>query len=134
MNPDNLWQQVAGAVIMGLGPALWEEMRFEEGKILNPALSKYYVPHIDDVPELDVHLLDRPEEKSVGAGETPVIAIAPAIANAVFRAAGQRMREMPIKLAFGVTKLWISAPSYWPRAIPAAWANKSCCCRWAGKR
>ncbi len=71
VNPDNLRKQVAGAVIMGLGPALWEEMRFEEGKILNPALSKYYVPHIDDVPELEVHLLDRPEEKSVGAGETP---------------------------------------------------------------
>ncbi len=91
VNPDNLQKQVAGAVIMGLGPALWEEVRFEEGKILNPALSKYYVPHIDDAPELDVHLLDRAEEESVGAGETPIIAIAPAIANAVFRAAGQRM-------------------------------------------
>ncbi len=61
--------------------------------------SKYLVPRFDDVPQLDVHLLDRPDLKSAGAGETPVIAIAPAIANAVFRAAGQRVREMPIRLA-----------------------------------
>jgi hypothetical protein len=42
-------------------------------------------PRFDDVPELDIHLLDRPDLASAGAGETPIIAIAPAIANAVFR-------------------------------------------------
>jgi CO/xanthine dehydrogenase Mo-binding subunit len=51
------------------------------------------------VPELDVHLLNRPDLAPVGAGETPIIAVAPAIANAVFQATGQRVREMPIRVA-----------------------------------
>jgi isoquinoline 1-oxidoreductase len=48
------------------------------------------------VPELDVHLLNRPDLASAGGGETPIIAIAPAIANAVFHATGKRIRQMPI--------------------------------------
>jgi len=48
--------------------------------------------------ELDIHLLNRPDLPSAGAGETPIIAIAPAIANAVFQATGTRVREMPIRL------------------------------------
>ena len=82
---------------MGLGPALREEMRFEGGKMLNAALSRYRVPRFADVPELDIHLLDRPGLPSVGAGETPVIAVAPAIANAVFAATGVRICAMPIR-------------------------------------
>ena len=98
INPDNLLSQVQGAIVMGLGPALREEMRFEGGKMLNAAFGKYHVPRIDDLPELDVHLLNRPDLPSSGAGETPLIAVAPAIANAVSRAIGQRIREMPIRL------------------------------------
>ena len=48
--------------------------------------------------DMDIELVDRPDHPSAGAGETPIMAIAPAIANAVFRATGQRVREMPIKL------------------------------------
>ena len=98
VNPDNLLKQVQGALIMGLGPALREEMRFENGEILNASFGKYKVPRFEDVPELDIHLLDRPDLASAGAGETPIIAIAPAIANAVFHATGQRCRSMPIVL------------------------------------
>jgi len=99
LNPDNLLKQVQGAIIMGLGPALREEMRFENGQIQNASFRKYQVPRFDDVPELDIHLLDRPDLSSSGAGETPIIAVAPAIANAVFHATGQRIRSMPIRLA-----------------------------------
>jgi CO/xanthine dehydrogenase Mo-binding subunit len=99
VNPENLRTQVLGALIMGLGPALREEMTFENGQITNAAFSKYSVPRFDDVPQLDIHLLDRADLASAGAGETPIIAIAPAIANAVFHATGQRIREMPIRLA-----------------------------------
>lgn len=99
VNPENLRTQVLGALVMGLGPALREEMKFEEGQITNAAFSKYLVPRFDDVPQLDIHLLDRSDLASAGAGETPIIAIAPAIANAVFHASGQRIREMPIRLA-----------------------------------
>jgi isoquinoline 1-oxidoreductase len=98
LNPDNLLSQVQGAIIMGLGPALHEEMRFENGKMLNASFGKYQVPRFRDVPELDIHLLNRPDLASAGAGETPIIVIAPAIANAVFHATGVRVRTMPITL------------------------------------
>jgi isoquinoline 1-oxidoreductase len=98
VNPSNLLLQVEGAILMGLGAALREEIRFDKGKILNAALSDYQVPRFADVPTLDVHLLDRPDVPSAGAGETPIIAIAPALANAVFAATGTRLRAMPLAL------------------------------------
>jgi isoquinoline 1-oxidoreductase len=98
LNPDNLLKQVQGAIIMGLGPALREEMRFENGEMLNASFGKYRVPRFDDVPEMDIHLLDRKDLASAGAGETPIIAIAPAIGNAVFHATGTRLRTMPMVL------------------------------------
>jgi isoquinoline 1-oxidoreductase len=99
VNPSNLLSQVQGCVIMGMGPALREAMEFEDGRILNASFRGYPVPRFADVPELDIHLLDRPDLPSVGAGETPIIAIAPAIANAVFHATGKRVREMPMRPA-----------------------------------
>jgi isoquinoline 1-oxidoreductase subunit beta len=98
LNPANLLSQVQGCILMGLGGALREEIRFEDGKILNAALSRYEVPRFKDVPELDIHLLNRPDLEPAGGGETPIIAVAPAIANAVFSAAGVRVRSMPIRL------------------------------------
>ena len=71
--------------------------RFDSGKILNGRFSQYPVPRFSDVPELDIHLLDRPDLDSAGGGETPIIAIAPAIANAVFDATGVRVRSLPIR-------------------------------------
>jgi isoquinoline 1-oxidoreductase len=99
LNPTNLHSQVQGAIIMGLGPALREAMEFENGAITTASFRKYQVPRFGDVPELEIHLLNRPDLPSVGAGETPIIAIAPAIANAVFHATGNRIRQMPIRLA-----------------------------------
>jgi len=96
-NPDNLRAQVDGAVIMGLGGALWEETRFEGGRFLNRRLSQYRVPRFTDVPVLDTVLLDRSDLESAGAGETPIIAVAPAIGNAVFHATGVRLRSMPLR-------------------------------------
>lgn len=98
LNPDNLLKQVEGAIVMGLGPALREEMEFENGKMLNASYGEYRVPRFADLPELDIHLLNRPDLPSAGAGETPIIGIAPAIGNAVFRATGIRVRKMPIVL------------------------------------
>ena len=84
---------------MGFGPALREESVFEHGQIQNASFRKYQVPRFDDVPELDIQLLDRPDLPSAGAGETPIIAVAPAIANAVFQTAGIRLRSMPLRLS-----------------------------------
>ncbi len=99
LNPENLLSQVQGAIIMGLGAALREEVQFEKGRITNASFRKYRVPRYDDVPELDIHLLDRPDLPSAGAGETPIIVIAPAVANAVFRATGKSVRALPVSLA-----------------------------------
>ena len=63
------------------------------------SFSQYLVPRFEDVPKLEIHLLDRPDLPPVGAGETPIIAVAPAIANAIGRGTGRRVREMPIRLA-----------------------------------
>lgn len=99
LNPANLLAQVQGGIIMGLGAVLREEMQFEDGKILNASFRKYQVPRFSDVPELDIHLLDRPDLASAGAGETPIIVIAPAVANAVFRATGKSVNAMPVRMA-----------------------------------
>ncbi|UCG56749.1 MAG: xanthine dehydrogenase family protein molybdopterin-binding subunit [Phycisphaerales bacterium] len=96
-NPANLLSQVHGCIIMGLGGALREEMRFEDGKILNASFSGYLVPRFKDVPKIDVHLVNKTDIPSAGGGETPIIAIAPAIGNAVFAATGIRIRSMPMR-------------------------------------
>jgi len=95
-NPANLLSQVHGCIIMGMGAALREEMEFADGKILNASFAGYRVPRFADVPKIDVHLLNKTDIPSAGGGETPIIAIAPAIANAVFAATGVRIRSMPI--------------------------------------
>ena len=97
-SPKNLLAQVEGCIIMALGPALREAMQFTGGKITNASFWKYEVPRLRDVPRLDIHLLNRPDLPSVGAGETPLIAVAPAIANAVFHATNLRLRAMPLRI------------------------------------
>lgn len=83
---------------MGLGGALMEEMRFRDGVVLTDRFSEYQVPRLKDTPEMDIVLCNRPDLASVGAGETPIIAVAPAIANAVFHATGRRIRSMPLRV------------------------------------
>ncbi|HEX3149519.1 MAG TPA: molybdopterin cofactor-binding domain-containing protein [Gemmataceae bacterium] len=96
VNPDHLTNQIEGAVIMGLGGALFERVDFDEGKILNPAFSGYRVPRFRDAPVLETVLVNRKDLPSEGAGETPIISIAPAIGNAIFQATGIRVRSMPL--------------------------------------
>jgi CO/xanthine dehydrogenase Mo-binding subunit len=66
--------------------------------VTNARFSVYQVPRMKDLPELDIVLSDRKDLPSVGAGETPIIAVTPAIANAVFHATGKRIRSMPMRL------------------------------------
>jgi isoquinoline 1-oxidoreductase len=96
VNPDGLSNQVEGATVMGLGAALFEAIHFEAGAILNASLANYRVPRITDVPPIEVVLLDRRDLPSAGGGETPIIAIAPALANAVYAATGVRLRTLPL--------------------------------------
>jgi nicotinate dehydrogenase subunit B len=96
VNPDNLANQIEGAVMMGLGGALFEAIDVADGQIRNASLTQYRLPRLPDLPEVEVVLLDRPDQPSAGGGETPIIAVAPAIANAIFAACGVRLRDMPL--------------------------------------
>ena len=62
----------------------------------SPLLAGYRLPRFSDVPAIEVVLIDRPDIPSAGAGETPLIAVAPAIANAIFAATGRRLRSLPL--------------------------------------
>jgi nicotinate dehydrogenase subunit B len=96
VNPDGLRNQIEGSNVQGLGGALFEAIEFDNGKILNGRMSQYRVPRFSDVPVLETVLLDRKDIPSVGAGECPMIGLAPAIANAIFDAAGVRLRSLPL--------------------------------------
>jgi CO/xanthine dehydrogenase Mo-binding subunit len=96
VNPDGLRNQVVGAMIQGLGGALFEAVEFENGRIKNPRFSSYRVPRFRDVPEIEAVLLDRKDIPSAGAGETPIMVVGPAIGNAIFDATGMRLNSLPM--------------------------------------
>jgi nicotinate dehydrogenase subunit B len=96
VNPDGLRNQVIGAMIQGLGGALFEAVEFENGRITNPRFSRYRVPRFRDVPEMEAVLLDRKDLPPAGAGETPIMTVAPAIGNAIFGATGVRLTSLPL--------------------------------------
>src|SRR6266699_2425304 len=93
---EGLENQVSGAVVQGLGGALFESIDFNEGRLVNGRFSAYRVPRFGDVPPIDVVLLDRRDLPSAGAGETPIVGVAPAIGNAIFSATGMRLRSLPM--------------------------------------
>jgi nicotinate dehydrogenase subunit B len=96
VNPDGLRNQVMGANIQGLGGALFEAIEFENGMVTNPKFSKYRVPRFQDMPNTEVVLVDRRDIQPAGAGETPLMALAPAIGNAIFHATKVRLRALPL--------------------------------------
>lgn len=96
VNPDGLRNQVIGANIQGLGGAMFEAVEFANGRILNPHFASYRVPRFRDIPDIQAVLLDRRDIASAGAGETPIMAVAPAIGNAIYDATGTRLRSIPL--------------------------------------
>ena len=96
VNPEHLRNQVEGAVAMGLGGALFEQIDFAGNRIATNRLAKYRLPRFADMPVIESVLLDRPDLAPAGAGETPIVGIAPAVGNAIFDATGQRLRALPL--------------------------------------
>ena len=96
VNPNHLKNQIEGAMVMGLGGALFEEIEFQKSMITNPHLADYRVPRFADIPKIEIVLLDNKGLASAGAGEAPIIGIAPAVGNAIFDATGIRLRYMPM--------------------------------------
>jgi isoquinoline 1-oxidoreductase len=97
VNPDGLKNQVEGSVVQGLGGALFEAISFADGRVLNGSMAQYRVPRFKDVPVIETILLDRKDIPSAGAGESSLIAVAPAIGSAV-RGLGSVARELPVRL------------------------------------
>jgi xanthine dehydrogenase YagR molybdenum-binding subunit len=97
INKQGCESQVAGGVIMGLNPALWEEriMDAGTGRQLNGDMEFYKLGGIQDMPEIVVHMMDMPERGVIGIGEPPTISTTAAIGNAVFNALGVRVGIAP---------------------------------------
>jgi CO/xanthine dehydrogenase Mo-binding subunit len=98
VHPDGVRNQVEGAVVQGLGGALFEALTFANGRLTNGTMARYRVPRFSDVPALDVVVLDRKDLPSVGAGETPIVCVAPAIGSAA-RGLGRVADRLPISFA-----------------------------------
>ena len=100
INPTNVEGQVQGAFAQGLGYALFEKVHIEGGKVINPSLMDYRLPAAPDVPQIDVTIVEATDETgpfgAKGVGEPGLVPSAPAIANALYRAVGVRIKELPI--------------------------------------
>lgn len=109
LHPWNTRSQVEGCILTGLGAARREEILFENGRVRNARFSRYRVPRFQDLPDkLEGILIDRKDLPSAGAGETPIVAAAPAMANAVFDAVGVRPRPLPLRWWAGGVRIFFS--------------------------
>lgn len=102
LNPLGCRQQLAGAAITGIGQAMFEEIAYDNGQLINPNLVDYVLPSLGDMPPvIDPICVEVPDRNgpfgAKGIGESALIPVAPAIANAVFDAVGVRIRDLPIK-------------------------------------
>ena len=95
INPDGLRNQIEGNVLQSLSRALYEEVTFDESHITSVDWDSYPILKFSDVPEVEVVLINHPDQPAVGAGEPASITTAPAVANAIFRASGARVRQIP---------------------------------------
>ena len=96
VNPDNLRNQIEGGVVMGLGLALREAVRSEQGRILSRSFTSYPIPTFRDTPAMEIVVLPTTDVLPRGGGTAALCAVAPAVANAVFDAVGMRLRELPL--------------------------------------
>jgi CO/xanthine dehydrogenase Mo-binding subunit len=102
INPLGCRQQLSGAAITGIGQALFEEIAYDNGQLINPNLVDYVLPALGDMPSvIDPICVEIPHRNgpfgAKGIGESALIPVAPAIANAIFDAVGVRIRDLPIK-------------------------------------
>lgn len=102
INPDLVEGQVIGGSMMGLGYAMLEELQLsEDGWVTNPNLTDYKPPYAADSPmEIIPIIIEHPHPNgpfgAKGVGEAPILAVAPAIANAVYDATNKRIKSLPL--------------------------------------
>jgi isoquinoline 1-oxidoreductase beta subunit len=97
VNPDGIRAQLEGGIAFGLSAALKEDIRLEHGRAVESSFADYPILTLAEMPEIETHILESTEHPG-GAGEVAVPVIAPAAANTVFAATGQRLRALPLSL------------------------------------
>jgi len=102
LNPLGCRQQLAGAAITGIGQAMFEEIAYDNGQLINPNLVDYVLPSLGDMPPvIDPICVEVPDRNgpfgAKGIGESALIPVAPAIANAIYDAVAVRIKDLPIK-------------------------------------
>jgi len=106
INPDALKAQIEGAILQTLSRTLQEEVRFDRARVTSVDFARYPILRFPDVPEIAIDLVVRPTEPPLGGGEAAATPVPAALANAVFDAAGIRLRTVPftperVRAAFG---------------------------------
>jgi isoquinoline 1-oxidoreductase beta subunit len=97
VNPDIVKQQMESAIIFGLTAALYGEINVDRGKVKQSNFHDYRMLKMADAPAIDVHIIPS-DQNPGGVGEPGTPVIAPAVANAVYRATGKRLRSLPLRL------------------------------------
>jgi len=97
ISPDGLKAQIEGGIVQSASWTLKEQVTFDTDQVLSRDWASYPILRFDEVPEVEVHILENKADKSVGVGETAQGPAAGAIANAIAHASGQRLRELPLK-------------------------------------
>jgi isoquinoline 1-oxidoreductase beta subunit len=99
VNPDGVKAQMEGNAMWGVSATLQEEVRIENGRVALNNFDTYPLLTMKEAPAVETILVDTGGQEPTGVGEPPIGPIGPAIANAVFALTGQRLRQMPLKLA-----------------------------------
>jgi isoquinoline 1-oxidoreductase beta subunit len=97
VNPDIIRAQVEGSIVMALGAATKHATHFADGKAVEKNFDSYKMPRINDIPEIEVHVMDN-DEKAGGVGEPGLPPFTPALTNAIFDLTGKRIRVLPFNL------------------------------------
>jgi CO/xanthine dehydrogenase Mo-binding subunit len=97
IDPVGAALQCEGGLSFGLGNALFEELVFDNGQVVNGTLADYMIPALTDMPgSFSYDIVEGTDSEPHGLGEPPLPAVAPAIGNAIFDAVGVRLRDLPL--------------------------------------
>jgi nicotinate dehydrogenase subunit B len=96
INPDGVVNQIEGGIIQSISWTLKEQVQFDRSRITSRTWEEYPILTFPEVPAIEVHLINRPEEQPLGAGEMSAGPTAAAIANALYHALGVRARDLPL--------------------------------------
>ncbi len=96
IDPEGAKMQMEGCIMMGLGYALFEEVRFKDGKILDTNFDTYEIPMFSRMPEIKTHIIKADSDPAQGGGEPGIVCMGAILANAVFDATGVRVYHLPI--------------------------------------